>query len=170
MTEPAGTVALDAVVIVPTVKPAPVIAAVAAACVKFTTLGTATSGGPVETTKLTAEPAALCVPAVGLWLMTEPAATVALDAVVIVPTVKPAPVIAAVAAACVRFRMLGTATRGGPVETTKATALPAALCVPAVGLWLMTEPAATVALDAVVIVPTVKPAPVIAAVAAACVK
>ena len=39
---------------------------------------------------------------------------------------RPAPVIAAVAAACVRFDTFGTATCGGPVETTSATALPAA--------------------------------------------
>ena len=65
MTEPAGTVALDAVVTVPTVKPALVMAVVAAACVRFTTFGTATSGGPVETTKATAAPGALCVPAAG---------------------------------------------------------------------------------------------------------
>ena len=44
MTEPAGTVVLDAVVTVPTVKPAPVMADVAAACDRLTTLGTVTSG------------------------------------------------------------------------------------------------------------------------------
>ena len=65
MTEPAGTVALDAVVIAPTVKPAVVIAAVAAACVSATTLGTATSGGPDDTTSATALPVTACVPAVG---------------------------------------------------------------------------------------------------------
>src|SRR3954464_9058155 len=54
MTEPQGTVALDAVLTVPTVKPALVMAVVAAACVRFTTFGTATSGEPVETTKGTA--------------------------------------------------------------------------------------------------------------------
>ena len=42
MTDPAGTVVLAAVVTVATAKPAPVMAAVAAACVRFTTLGTAT--------------------------------------------------------------------------------------------------------------------------------
>ena len=41
---PAGTVALDAVVTVPTVRPAPVIAVVAAACVRPTTFGIATCG------------------------------------------------------------------------------------------------------------------------------
>ena len=213
------------------------IAAVAAACVWSTTFGTATCGRPVETTSATALPVATCVPAAGFWLMTEPAGTVVLDAVVIVPTVRPAPVIAAVAAACVRLTTFGTATCGRPVETTSATALPVATCVPAVGfwlitdagrdrrarcgrdradrqarardrgrrrrlrladdvrhrhlrlagrddqrdraagrhlrarrgVWLITDPAGTVVLDAVVTVPTVRPAPVIAAVAAACV-
>ena len=65
MTDPAGTVVLDAVVIVPTVSPADVIAAVAAACVSETTSGTATGGGPDETTSATALPVAICVPAVG---------------------------------------------------------------------------------------------------------
>ena len=65
ITEPAGTVALDAVVIVPTVRPAPVIAVVAAACVRPTTFGTATCGGPDETTRETALPTMTCVPADG---------------------------------------------------------------------------------------------------------
>ena len=52
-------------VTVPTTRPAPVIALVAAACVRLTTFGTATSGGPVDTTRLTALPDATCVPATG---------------------------------------------------------------------------------------------------------
>ena len=40
MTDPAGTVALDAVVTVPTARPAAVRLAVAAACVRLTTFGT----------------------------------------------------------------------------------------------------------------------------------
>jgi len=66
--------------------------------------------------------------------MTDPAATVALDAVVTVPTAKPAPVIALVAAACVRFTTFGTLTGAGPVDTTRFTALPEATDVPAAGL------------------------------------
>jgi hypothetical protein len=54
--------------------------------------------GPVETTRLTAEPAATEVPAIGFSLMTPPEATVLLVAVVTVPTVSPAPVIAVLAA------------------------------------------------------------------------
>src|SRR5262252_7298945 len=118
MTEPAGTVVLDAVVIVPIVNPAEVIALIAAAWVRFTTFGTSTGGGPEDTTSATALPDATCVPAAGFWLTTEPAGTVVLDAVVIVPTVNPAEVIALEAAACVRFTTFGTETSGGPDDTT----------------------------------------------------
>ena len=53
------------------------------------------------------------------------------------------------AAVCVRPTTFGTDDRRrGPDETTSATALPAATCVPAIGFWLMTLPAGTVALDA----------------------
>src|SRR5712691_5396888 len=102
MTEPAGTVVLDAVVTAPTMRFAPAIAVVAAACVRPTPFGTATCGGPVETTSATALPVATCVPATGAWLLTEPAGTVGLDAVVTAPTMRFAPVIAVVAAASVR--------------------------------------------------------------------
>ena len=65
MTDPAGTVVLDAVVIAPIVNPADVIALVAAVCVNETTLGTATIGGPDDTTSATALPCTTCVPAAG---------------------------------------------------------------------------------------------------------
>src|SRR5262245_59563706 len=133
MTDPDGTVVLDAVVTAPRVRFAAVIALVAAACVRFTTFGTATIGGPDDTTSATALPDATCVPAAGLWLITDPDGTVVLDAVVTAQTVKFADVIAVVAAACVRFTTFGTATIGGPDETTSATALPTAICVPAAG-------------------------------------
>src|ERR1700730_7156782 len=81
-------------------------------------------GGPVETTRFTALPAVTCVPATGFELITDPLGTVALDAVVTVPTANPAPVIAVVAAACVRLTTLGTADSGGPVDTQRFTALP----------------------------------------------
>jgi hypothetical protein len=74
--------------------------------------------GPPETTKLTGVPPASDVPAVRLWLITTPAATEGLAAVVTAPTVRPALTIAAEAAACVSPTMAGTA---GPVETTKLT-------------------------------------------------
>ena len=94
MTLPAGTVTLDALVTAPTTRPAAVMVEVAAACVVFTTFGTATSAGPDDTTSETALPLATCVPATGFWLMTDPAGTVVLEACGIVPTVRPAFVIA----------------------------------------------------------------------------
>src|SRR3954462_14882591 len=170
MTAPAGTVVLVAVVTPPTVRPTPVIAVLAAVCVRPTTLGTATCGRPLETTSATALPVLTCAPASGDWLITEPAGTVVLVAVVTPPTVRPAPVIAVLAAVCVRPTTLGTATWGRPLETTSATALPVLTCAPASGDWLITEPAGTVVLVAVVTPPTVRPTPVIAVLAAVCVR
>src|SRR3954471_14046899 len=158
MTDPAGTVVLVVVVIVPTVSDAPVIAVLAAVCVRPTTLGTATCGRPLETTRLNAPAVLTCVPPVGDWLITEPAGTVVLVAVVIVPTVSEAPVIAVLAAVCVRPTTLGTVTCGRPLEMTSETALPTLTCVLAAGDWLITDPAGTVVLVAVVIVPTVSDA------------
>src|SRR3954470_18707223 len=169
ITEPAGTVVLEAVVIAPTVRLALVIAVVAAACVWPTTFGTATCGRPDEMTSATALPIVTCVPATGDSLITEPAGIVVLEAVVMAPTVRFTPVITVVAAACVWPMTFGTATCGRPDEMTSATALPIVTCVPATGDALITEPAATVVLDAVVIAPTVRFALVIAVVAAACV-
>src|SRR4051794_19316884 len=169
MTEPTGTVVLDAVVMAPTVNSAPVMAALAAACVCPTTFGTATCGKPDEMTSATALPVVTCVPAAGDSLITEPAGTVVLDAVVTAPTVRFTPVIAVVAAACVWPTTFGTATCGRPDETTRATALPVVTCVPAAGGERIPEPVGTVVLDAVVTAPTVRFTPVIAVVAAACV-
>src|SRR5262245_152115 len=108
------------------------MAVVAAACVKPTTFGTATCGGPLETTRSTALFRATCDPAVGDWLMTRPAATVVLGCVVIVPTVRLAFRMAVLAPLCVSPTTFGTVT-GWPLETTSATALPCATCVPATG-------------------------------------
>src|SRR6476661_4892164 len=132
--------------------------------------GTETLAGPVDTTIFTADPTFTCVPAVGLSLITLPAATVLLDAVVTVPSTSPAFVMVVVAAACVMPTTFGTATLPGPVDTTMFTADPTFTCVPAIGLWLITLPAATVLLDAVVTVPTTRAEFVMAVVAAACVK
>src|SRR3954453_2866504 len=169
ITDPAGTIVLDTVVMAPALRPAVVIAVVAPACVRPTTLGTATCASPDETTSETALPVPTCAAAAGLWLITDPAGTVALDAVVTVPRMRPAFVIAVVAAPCVRPTTFGTATCGRPDETMSATALPLATCVAAAGVWLMTDPAGTVALDAVVSVPRMRPAFAIAVVAAPCV-
>src|SRR6187402_1218644 len=107
MTDPAGTVRLDAVVIVPTVRPAAVSTPDASAipfdaseCARFTTSGTVTCGRPDETTRATVVLMTTSAPAAGFWLMTDPAGTVRLDAVVTVPTVSVAAVIALDAAAC----------------------------------------------------------------------
>src|SRR4051812_10201281 len=56
----------------------------------------------------------------------------------------------------------------GPLDTTRATALPAATLAPAAGFSLITWPAGTVALLVLEIAPTVSPAPVIAVCAAVC--
>ncbi len=55
----------------------------------------------------------------------------------------------------------------GPSETTRSTAVPGATKAPPTGSWLITSPAGTVPLFAVVTVPTVRPAPTIAVSAAA---
>src|SRR5262249_60183354 len=116
MTDPAGTVVLDCCVIVPTTSPAFVIAVDAAVCVRPTTFGTATCGGPDETTRSTVLPRLACVAAAGFWLITRPAATVVLDCCVTVPTTRSAVVIAVDAAVCVRPTTFGTASWGRPVD------------------------------------------------------
>src|SRR6185503_15184593 len=91
----------------PSTSPALVMAVVAAACAKPTTFGTETLGGPLDTTRLTADPAFTCVPAAGLSLITLPAGTVLLAAVVTTPSTNPALVMAVVAAACDKASALG---------------------------------------------------------------
>src|SRR4030095_1036186 len=133
MTEPAGTVMLDALVIVPTMSCAPTIAADAAACVRPTTSGALTCGRPVEIVSAIALPTTTSAPAPGVWLMTLPAGTDILDAVEIVPTTSCAPVIAVDAAASVRPTTLGALTCGTPVDVVSAIALPTTTSAPAAG-------------------------------------
>ena len=102
--------------------------------------------GPEETTTAIAVPGATFVFAGSDWLRTVPAA-VADVAVVIVPTVSPAVVMAVVAADCVEPTTFGTRA---PNATTNATLLPLATFTPAAGLWLMMLPIATVGLFALV--------------------
>jgi hypothetical protein len=64
--------------------------------------------GPDDTTRLTAVAAATCAPAAGVSLITLPGATVELDAMVTVPSTRPAPLIAVAAAASVDPTTLGT--------------------------------------------------------------
>src|SRR5207237_3987394 len=165
---PEAIVLLECGVAAPAVRVAGVLARAAAACTWSATVGRAGGAGPLETTRLTAEPLATIVPAVGLSLMTLPEAAVLLDCIVTVPTVRPAPVMALVAAACIWPTTFVTATCAGPLEATRLTAEPLATFVPAVGLSLITLPEATVLLDCCVTAPTVRPAPVMALVAAAC--
>src|SRR5215471_14848251 len=108
MTEPDGTVVLDAVVTVPTVKFADVIALVAAVCVIDTTFGTMSIGRREDTTSTTARPDATWVPAHRFSLMDWPSGVFLPDVVVTVPTVKFADVIALVAAVCVIDTTFGT--------------------------------------------------------------
>jgi hypothetical protein len=148
-----------------TLHPPAVLVITGAPPITMTTLA-----GPVETTKLTAEPDATLVPAIGLSLITLPEGTVGLLALLIEPTVRPVPVIALAAAACVKPTTLGTDTGAGPELTVRFTAEPLATLVPAIGLSLITLPEGTVGLLAALIAPTLRPAPVMALDAAACVK
>src|SRR4051812_30702863 len=143
MTDPDGTVVLDAVVTVPTKRPTLLIAVDAAACVSPTTFGTVTCGCPDDTTSATALPVATWTPADGVWLITDPAGMIVFDTVVTAPSVRPVLVIAVLAAACVRPTTLGTATSGSPDETTSETVVPVLTCVAAAGSWLITDPAGT---------------------------
>src|SRR6185295_1394243 len=110
----ARTVAVTLTSIAP---PAGVIAEIVGAVVS--------PGAPVDTTKLTVAPAAPEVPAAGFWLIVVPDATVVLDAVVTLPTASCAVAIALRADCSEIPTTFGTVTTGGPVETTKFTAMPA---------------------------------------------
>src|SRR6202020_712280 len=123
-------------VTVPTVNPAPLMAALAAAWVSPTTFGTLTGAGPLETTSVTADPLVTVVAAAGFLLMTSPEATVLLDWLVTVPTVNPAPLMAALAAAWLSPTTFGTLTGARPLETTSVTADPLVTVVAAAGFSL----------------------------------
>src|SRR5207237_9165863 len=103
----------------------------AAVCGVRTTSGTASCTCRLLFGSLTAEPLATLVPAVGLSLMTLPAATVLLDCIVTVPRVRPAPVMALVAADCVWPTTFGTATGAGPAHATSLAADAPAIPPPA---------------------------------------
>src|SRR3954453_11689468 len=133
MTEPAGTVMLDVVLIKPTLRPMLVSALAALACAWLVTSGTATCGRPDEITSATALPMRTSAPAAGFWLITEPAATVMLDVVLIAPTVRPMLVSALEAFAWGRLTTFGTETCGRPDEITSVTALPTTTSAPAAG-------------------------------------
>src|SRR4051812_24380210 len=133
MTQPAGTVTLDAAVMVPTASCALVINVVASASVNPTTAGALTCGRPVDTVSAIALPTTTSAPAAGDWLMTLPDGTVMLYVVVIVPSTSCAVVIAVVAAACVNPTTSGALTCGSPDEIVSAIALPTTTSAPAAG-------------------------------------
>src|SRR5919112_736119 len=143
MTLPAGTVALDALVTTPSTRPALAIALAAALCVKPTTLGTVTCGGPDETISDTLLPGGASEPAIGDWSITRPAATVLLDAVVTAPSTNPSFAIASPAAACVNPTTFGTTagvTAVDPARISTAAAFQRSL-VGAVSLIVTDVPA-----------------------------
>jgi hypothetical protein len=106
-----------------TVVAAPTLVAPAAGVMLVTVGGvvSAGGGGPDEVTRLTALPVATDVPPAGFWLMIDPEGTVVLEAVVSVPTVRFADVIALFAFAFVIPTTLGTVTGGGGVGGTPST-------------------------------------------------
>ena len=172
ITLPAATVLLAAVVTV-TVKPAPVSDAVAAACVCPTTFGTATAGGPLETTRATDDPTSTVVAAAGLWLMTMPEATVVLLANVIGAPTRPASLSAFSASPCVPMEPNGAPTTSGtmvPSEITRSTGEFGGSVKPARGSDEITRPIGIVGLLADVTTPTRRPAVTIAVVASASVR
>src|SRR3954469_22956626 len=95
--------------------------------------GTATCGSPVETGNAIALATTTSAPAAGFWLITDPAGTVMLDALLIAPTVRPMLVSALEAFACGWLVTSGTATCGRPEEITSATALPMTTSAPGAG-------------------------------------
>src|SRR4051794_41879091 len=103
-----------------------------------TTFGTATFAGPADTTSTTAVPLATVTPAAGTWLITSPAATVALDTADTAPPLRPGFVTALSAAACVRPTTFGTVTCGGPDDTTNATPVFSAAPGAPHRVWLIT--------------------------------
>src|SRR5262245_26084726 len=171
ITLPPGTVVLAWNVTVPTTRPAFVIAVLAAACVCPTTFGTVTGGGPLETTRFTNVPGLTCAAAAGSWAMTIPAGTVVLVWKVIVPSTSPASTIWLTAVPAVFASPTNRPVRTGtavPSEITRVTWPPAGSVVPAFGFVAATRPMLIVVLFAVRSVGlTVRPAPVIAATAAA---
>ncbi len=144
ITAPALTVLLGALLCEPTLKPFAVIVAVAAASVSPLTDGTVISGAPLETTRLTAEPAGAQLPAAGLSLTMKPAAILLLAALARVPTVRPAAFSAVVAALGDLPVTAGTVAKEGPLETVRAMLVPGETCAPAGGVCASTSPATVV--------------------------
>jgi hypothetical protein len=131
ITEPAGTVLLQCLVLLQT-KPS------ASTSSQLVTIGTGTSTvhGPVEMTMLTVVPDWTMVPAGGSWLITVPMRAVLLQLWVVSHTSPAASMSAQPVAA-------GTDTsfvRHAPLESVSVTVAPAGTIAPASGDWLMTSP------------------------------
>src|SRR4051812_50210411 len=105
----------------------------------------AVGAGPDDTSSDTALPVATSVPAAGDSLMTVPAGTVLLDAVVTAPTVSDALIMAVDAAPRVRPTTLGTEAWARPGGTTRAPPPPPAARAPPARGWLVTHPARPIA-------------------------
>ena len=125
------------------------------------TAGTPVVAGPVDTTIATALFCGTLLPATGAWLITLPAGTVALFALVTAPTVNPTPVIVDCAVAWSIPTTLGTVTSPGPSDRVNDTGLFSGARAPPPGLWLMTCPLGAGEF-ATLIVPTASPAAAIA--------
>src|SRR6185295_9862836 len=98
-------------------NPAAARLASAVVCDWPTTFGTVTLAGPAEMTSATLVPGATIALPAGFWLITLPAATNGVLAVVTV-VVSPFPLIADCAAVWVRPTTGGTGTPVGPTDTT----------------------------------------------------
>ena len=129
----------------PTLKPALRRAALASAGSKPITFGTSANAGPVDTKILTSVPFATISPAAGLVANTRPLGE-SLAWRTIVGTM-PAD-IAVVTASSPSPTSFGTATVGGPDETTTLTTLPGATA--AVGDHRITPPCGIVVLSSVI--------------------
>ena len=92
---------------------AAMIVASASTWLRPVTSGTMTITGPVETSMLTGSPRAATVPPAGFWLITSPAGTVPLGAMVTVPTVRPAATIAASASTWAKLTASGVGVSAG---------------------------------------------------------
>jgi hypothetical protein len=116
ITVPTAIVLLACDVTVPTTRPTLVIALMAAAWLRPTTLGTETIAGPEDRTRFTADPKFAELAAAGVWLITVPTAIVLLACNVTVPTTRPTPAIALVAEDWVKPTVFGTKTVVGNVD------------------------------------------------------
>src|SRR5438105_7722372 len=84
--------------------------------------GGGVGAGPSDTLSATALPTEALEPPVGVWLITDPAATVEEYALVTPPAASPMPVMADCAAVCVMPTTFGTVTEAGATPAVTSTA------------------------------------------------